>query len=250
MKDLSLQGQSVLVTGSSRGIGLAIAHGMHQAGAEVVFHGNRNAPDNLPANCDFVTEDLLAQGGSKKLIKKAFELKPDLSHLVCNAGSFFDVDFLEMDEERWQKTVDLNLKSVYFLCQAFAKEMIARKRGGSIVLVSSTNGFQAEEGSTAYDTSKGGLVMMTRTLAIALAPHGIRVNSMAPGLIRTPLTKWIDEKPDVRNHYEKKILLGRVGEIEDCAGPTVFLCTEAARYITGQFLVVDGGLTVGQIGKK
>ncbi len=250
MKDLLLENQSVLVTGSSRGIGLAIAHGMHEAGAEVVFHGNRNAPDHIPENCVFLTEDLLSEGGSQRLLQKALEAKPDLSLLVCNAGSFFDVPFLEMDAERWQKTVDLNMKAVYFLCQAFAREMVARKREAAIVLVSSTNGFQAEDNATAYDTSKGGLVMMTRSMAVSLASYGIRVNSLAPGLIRTPLTKWIDERPEEKAHYEKKILLGRIGEMDDCAGPAVFLCSQAARYITGQVLVVDGGITVAQIGRK
>jgi NAD(P)-dependent dehydrogenase (short-subunit alcohol dehydrogenase family) len=134
--------------------------------------------------------------------------------------------------------------------QAFAREMVARKRAGSVVIVSSTNGFLAEEDSTAYDTSKGALVMMTRTLAQALAPHNIRVNGMAPGLIRTPLTaSWIDSQDNKRHHYEKKILLGRIGESEDCAGATAFLLSPAAGYITGQVLVVDGGLTTGQIGK-
>jgi NAD(P)-dependent dehydrogenase (short-subunit alcohol dehydrogenase family) len=92
--------------------------------------------------------------------------------------------------------------------------------------------------------------MMTRTLAQALAPYRIRVNGLAPGLIRTPLTSpWVDGEPHKRAHYEKKILLGRVGESDDCAGPAIFLCAEASRYLTGQIIVVDGGLTVGQIGK-
>ena len=146
--------------------------------------------------------------------------------------------------------MNLNVRAAYFLVQAFARELVARQRPGAVVIVSSTNGFQSEEESTAYDTSKGALVMMTRTLAQALAPHGIRVNGLAPGLIRTPLTiPWIDTQHEKRRHYEKKILLGRVGEAEDCAGTAVFLLSPASAYITGQVLVVDGGLTVGQIGR-
>jgi NAD(P)-dependent dehydrogenase (short-subunit alcohol dehydrogenase family) len=128
--------------------------------------------------------------------------------------------------------------------------MIARDRPGAVLVTSSTNGFQSEEDSTAYDASKGALVMMTRTLAQALAPHRLRVNSIAPGLIRTPLTTaLLDRQEGRRRHYEKKIWLGRIGEPEDCAGAAAFLLSPAAAYITGQVLVVDGGLTGGQIGR-
>ena len=122
------------------------------------------------------------------------------------------------------------------------------RQGGAVVIVGSTNGFLAEADSTAYDTSKGGLVMMTRTLAVALAPLGIRVNSIAPGLVRTPLTSgWMDRDPAKVADYRRKILVGRIGEPSDCSGPCVFLCSPAAAYMTGQTLVVDGGLTITQI---
>ncbi|MSU65195.1 MAG: SDR family oxidoreductase [Opitutus sp.] len=250
MKAFSLASSTALVTGSSKGIGLAIARSIHAAGAEVVFHGNTARPPDLPPGCACVVGDLLAPEAPAALIANAFQAKPGLDLLVCNAGSFFDRDFLEMSLVEWARTMNLNVRAAYFIVQAFARELVTRKRPGAIVIVSSTNGFQSEEESTAYDTSKGALVMMTRTLAQALAPHRIRVNGMAPGLIRTPLTAgWIDTKHEKRRHYEKKILLGRVGEPEDCAGATVFLLSPAAAYITGQIIVVDGGLTTGQIGK-
>jgi NAD(P)-dependent dehydrogenase (short-subunit alcohol dehydrogenase family) len=248
MKAFSLAGNTALVTGSSKGIGHAIAHGLHAAGAEVVFHGNTSKPSDLPAGCAFVQGDLLAADTPVTMVGAAFARKPGLDLLVCNAGSFFDAPFLEMDATRWERTMNLNVRSAYFVVQAFARELVARRRAGSVVLVSSTNGFQAEEDSTAYDTSKGALVMMTRTLAHSLAAHQIRVNGVAPGLIRTPLTAWLDGPSDKRRHYEKKILLGRIGEPDDCVGATVFLLSSAAAYVTGQILVVDGGLTVGQIG--
>ncbi|MFM1850574.1 MAG: hypothetical protein RIS54_258 [Verrucomicrobiota bacterium] len=250
MKTFSLAASAALVTGSSKGIGQAIALGLHEAGAKVVFHGNTALPDALPEGCDFVQADLFDPAAPARLIEQALAAQPGLDLLVCNAGSFFDVDFLEMETAQWDRTINLNVRSVYFIAQAFARAMVARQRPGAIVIVSSTNGFQSEEESTAYDTSKGALVMLTRTLAQALAPHGIRVNGMAPGLIRTPLTApWIDAQHEKRAHYNKKILLGRIGEPVDCAGATAFLLSPAAAYITGQVLVVDGGLTTGQIGK-
>ncbi|MEO7600144.1 MAG: SDR family oxidoreductase, partial [Opitutus sp.] len=180
-------------------------------------------------------------------IRTAFAAQPELDLLVCNAGSFFDVPFLEMTGELFARTLDLNVRANYFVAQAFARELVARQRPGAIVTTSSTNGFQPEDDSSAYDISKGAMVMLTRTLAQSLAPHQIRVNGIAPGLIRTPLTAGLGLSKV--QHYEKKILLGHLGEPDDCAGAAVFLLSPAASYITGQIIVVDGGLTLGQIGR-
>ncbi len=250
MNAFSLAPSAALVTGSTKGIGHAIALGLGAAGADVIFHGTeRSAP--LPAGGTFLSADLSTADAPAELVTAAFRARPALDLLVCNAGSFFDVPYLEMDATRWERTMNLNVRATYFIVQAFARELVARQRGGAVVIVSSTNGFQAEDDSTAYDTSKGALVMMTRSLAQSLAPQRIRVNGLAPGLIHTPLTdSWLGgKKPETRRHYEKKILLGRVGEPVDCAGAAVFLLSPAAAYITGQVLVVDGGLTVGQIGR-
>jgi NAD(P)-dependent dehydrogenase (short-subunit alcohol dehydrogenase family) len=245
MKPFDLSGHQALVTGSTRGIGRALALGLEQAGAEVLLHGLPGAGDSCP---EALLEDLTAPGAPERLLERALEAKPNLDLLVCNAGGFFDVPFSEMDRARWQKTMNLHLEAPYFLIQSFARSLGALKRSGAVVIVGPTNGFLAEADSTAYDTSKGALVMMTRTLAVALAPQGIRVNSIAPGLIRTPLTSgWMDREPEKVAHYENKILAGRVGVPEDCAGACVFLCSRAASYITGQTLVVDGGLTITQI---
>lgn len=248
MNPFSLAANAALVTGSSQGIGLAVARAVHAAGAKVVLHGKDAAAPELPAGAAYLAEDLLDAAGPARLVAAAFAAQPALDLLVCNAGSFFDAPFLEMDAARWDRTINLNVRANYFVAQAFARELTARGRSGAIVTTCSTNGFQSEEDSTAYDTSKGALVMMTRSLAHSLAPHGIRVNGIAPGLIRTPLTAGLVDPVKVA-HYEKKTLLGRLGQPEDCAGAVVFLLSPAAAYITGQIVVIDGGLTVGQIGR-
>jgi NAD(P)-dependent dehydrogenase (short-subunit alcohol dehydrogenase family) len=247
MKAFSLDAQRALVTGSSQGIGAAIADALAAAGAEVVRHGVQDRPDGLPAGAAYLCGDLLDPEAPVRLIEAAGPL--DL--LVCNAGSFFDLPVLEMDRARWERTFQLNVSSTFFTVQAFARACAAAGRPGAVVITSSTNGFQAEADSCAYDASKGALVMLTRSLAVSLAPLGIRVNGIAPGLIRTPLTStWLEPRAhDLLRHYEHKILLGEVGRPDDCAGAVVFLCSAAARYITGEILVIDGGLTVGQIGR-
>ena len=251
MNAFSLSGHAALVTGSTQGIGHALALGLHAAGASTVFHGPGARPATLPAAAPYVAGDLLQADTPAALVTAAFAAAPALDLLVCNAGSFFDVPFLDMGPDLWDRTMNLNVRATYFVAQAFARELVARQRPGAIVVVSSTNGFQSEADSTAYDTSKGALVMLTRSLAHSLAPRGIRVNGLAPGLIHTPLTDaWLGgRQPHTREHYEKKILLGRVGEPADCVGAAVFLLSSAAAYITGQVIVVDGGLTVGQVGR-
>lgn len=248
MKAFSLDGRAALVTGSSQGIGLAMGKALQEAGARVVFHGLQASVEGLAS---YVQADLMQDDGPQRLVDAAFALEPTLDTLVCNAGSFFDLPFLEMTRERWDKTMQLNLASAFFTAQAFARRLVAAKRGGSIVITSSTNGFQGEMDSCAYDASKGALVMLTKSLAVSLADHGIRVNGIAPGLIKTPLTaQWMESRDrTLLDHYEKKILLRRVGAPEDVAGAATFLCSPAASYITGEVIVIDGGLTSCQIGR-
>lgn len=249
MSDFSLQGRSALITGSSRGIGLAIALSLARAGADLVLHGLDEKPSDPSLHAwPYLRTDLMAEDGAARLIGEAFTANPSLDLLVCNAGSFFDLPFLEMSRERWNKTVRLNIEAAYFIGQAFARRLVEQKRSGSIVITTSTNGFQAEFDSTAYDTSKGALVMMIRSMALSLSGFGIRVNGLAPGFIETPLTSGaLANNPGMRESLEKKIAFGRIGKPEDCAGAVVFLSSPAASYITGQIIVVDGGLTLGQL---
>jgi NAD(P)-dependent dehydrogenase (short-subunit alcohol dehydrogenase family) len=249
MANFSLQGHAALITGSSSGIGQGIASAFIEAGSRVVLHGLEDSPiqEHLHAH-PYCRVDLLADGGCERLLSEAFTHEPSLDLLVCNVGSFFDVPFLDMSKALWDKTMRLNVESAYFLIQEFTKRLVALGRSGTVVITSSTNGFQAEFDSTAYDTSKGALVMMTRSIALSLAEHGIRVNGLAPGFIRTPLSQnALTAVAGLKDALEKKIALGRIGEPDDCAGAAVFLCSPAAQYITGHVLVVDGGLSIGQL---
>src|SRR6185312_11559956 len=180
MPPFSLAGSTALVTGSSQGIGLAIANGLAAAGAGVVFHGKETKAPTMPPGSTYLTEDLMKPEGPARLVRAAFQQRHDLDLLVCNAGSFFDVPFLEMKPELWEKTINLNVRGSYFVAQAFAQELVRRKRPGAILTTCSTNGFQPEDDSSAYDISKGAMVMLTRTLAQSLAAHHIRVNGIAP----------------------------------------------------------------------
>ncbi len=248
MTNPSLEDCAALVTGSSRGLGRGSAHGLIEAGAQVVFHGHDPRPDDLPHN-PYVEIDLLSEAAPNRLVTAAFAAAPGLNLLVCNAGSIFDIPFLDMDLERWDRTQNLNVRATYFTAQAFARRLIENQRPGAIVITSSINGSQAEIDSSAYDTSKGALVMMTRTLAQALAPHHIRVNGIAPGMMRTPLTeRWINSDPAGAELFAKRTLLNRLGTPEDCAGAVAFLLSPAAGYITGQVLAIDGGMGISQLG--
>ncbi len=250
MSLIDLSVRSVLVTGSTAGIGLGIADGLVESGARVIQHGRSPQPPEAARSHGYVSGNLVASGAAQRLIEDAEKQTGGLDLLVCNAGSFFDVGYLEMDEARVTKTFDLNVRSTFFLVQTYAKLRIAAGKPGSVVLIGSTNSYFAEDNSVAYDASKGAIAMLTKSMAHTLAKHRIRVNCVAPGLIRTPLTAgWMDAQPDTVKHYEKKILLGRIGMPVDCAGPTAFFLSEASAYVTGEVMIVDGGLTVGQIGK-
>ena len=237
------------VTGSTQGIGAAMAVAMENAGAAVIRHGrpeDQNAPSEEPQV--ILPADLSSQlpESARSLVKTALELEPRTNLLVCNAGTYIDRPFLEMEFETFQATMQLNVASQFLLVQEFARHWVQNGIAGRIVLTGSINGRLAEPVHVAYDTSKGAVEAMVRSLSVSLAPHGIRVNGVAPGLIQTPLTSPALNNDSDRRWMELHTPSGEVPGPESCAGATVFLLSDAAAHIHGQMLFVDGGMSIWQ----
>ncbi|HTX35975.1 MAG TPA: SDR family NAD(P)-dependent oxidoreductase [Bryobacteraceae bacterium] len=244
-------GQVVLITGAGHGIGRAIAERFAAEGASVIVNDLDAAraaqaaaeiSNGLPAGRVL---PLAADVSSKAQVDALFDAALDrfgtLDVLVNNAGNIYAArHFLEGDEAWWDHVLGVNLKGA-FLCSERAARLMARNRSGVIINMSSGGATKAHRGNVAYDASKGGIEAMTRAMALDLAPYGIRVNAIVPGLIQT-----YDLSDAEARERGAVVPMGRLGTPEDLAGPTVFLATEDARYITGACLVVDGGVLVQQ----
>lgn len=242
----------VCVTGGTQGIGLAIAEAFARKGARLVV--NSHVPDEAAlahlsalGECHFVQADLSTVEGARALIEAAHEKLGRIDTLVNNAGTFRDVDFEALDTEQFAQTFDLNVRGYLFAAQAFAAKLTAEQSNPSIVCVGSTNSLAAEKNSVIYDSSKGAVLMMVRSLAVTLAARGIRVNGIGPGLVETPLTAAGLSAPGVRGAIERQIPLGRIGQPVDIGAAAVFLASAEAGYITGQMLYVDGGILANQL---
>lgn len=254
---IDLKGHAVLVTGSSKGVGRAIAEACAAAGADVVINGRQLSPEakEVVRRCQtqgvsagFVAGDLSGptQTAVDALFDSAIAAQPNIDILVNNAGQYFDVPFEKMTIERFEKTMRLNVASGYFLTQRFANHWIANKTAGRVLFIGSVNGRLAEPVSTAYDISKGAIEMMVKTLAVALAPLNIRVNGLAPGLVRTPQTAWLDEQPDKALWIAHHTPNGQIPDA-DCCGPgAVYLISDAASHVQGHMLMIDGGMSAWQ----
>jgi NAD(P)-dependent dehydrogenase (short-subunit alcohol dehydrogenase family) len=253
----SLAGHRALVTGGTQGVGAEIAVGIAQAGGDVLVHGLHK--DDLAVatlescratgvQAELITADL-ASGPElyvEHLLADSRRLMPGIDLLVNNAGTYIDVPYFEMDFGRYLKTMHLNVTSGYFLTQAFARQWVSDGVAGRVVFTGSINGFLSEPNHTAYDTSKGAVAAMVRSLCVTLAPHKIRVNSMAPGLVRTPLTGVLDEDRRLATWMGFHTPNGQVPAANVCAGAAVFLLSDAAEHVHGQTLLVDGGMSVWQ----
>lgn len=255
---IDLTGRTALVTGGTQGVGASIAVCLARAGATVVVHGLRHdalaeqtlqtcqsfAPDSMLMCCDLWQDWSTIHGG---LVQPLLDRWPQLDLLVNNAGSFIDRPFLEMDEATYDRTMHLNLKVGYFLTQSLAQHWIARKIPGRVLFTGSINGLLAEPDHSAYDASKAGVAGLVRSLCVALAPHGIRVNSMAPGLVRTPLTNQVlSTDPDALRWMQWHTPNGEVPHSDVCGPMAAFLLSDLASHIHGQTMYVDGGMNAWQ----
>ena len=252
-----LSDKVALVTGGSRGIGRGIALGLAQHGADVAI---LDLPTALQA------ADIVAQ--IESLGRRAWAFEQDLSRtealstladsvwrqtgrvdiLVNNAGLAFLEPFNEVTVESWNRVLAVNLDAVFFLTQRLAEHMIQSGIKGRVINLSSKNGFVAEAGLAPYNASKGGLELLTQSLAIELGQHGITVNTIAPGVIETEIAGEFDIDPAFFDDYRQHIPLeGRFGIVEDCVGAAVFLASAAGSYMTGQHLIIDGGVLCEQM---
>ena len=235
----SLDGKHALVTGASRGIGRAIAIELARAGASVVvgYHSGGEEAEALAQEIDgrAVQADVSVAADAARLVEEA----GDLDILVNNAGLTRDGVLARMSNDDWRAVVETNLSSVFYTCRAVTRGMM-RRRAGSIVNVSSIVGVHGNWGQTNYAASKAGIIGFTKSLAQELGSRGVRANVVAPGYIQTQLTDVIPE--EARAKMLDLTPLGRLGEPEHVAGAVRFLCSDEASFVTGEVLLVDGGL--------
>lgn len=242
----------VCVTGSTQGIGYAIAKAFAKTGARLVINSHEQNDAALQSlaeltECHFVQADLSSAQGAANFIEQAHHKLGSLDTLVNNAGTFTDGEFGTLDETMFDRAFNLNVKGYLFAAQAFCTKVTADQQGASIICIGSTNSLSAEKNSVIYDSTKGAILMMVKSLAISLADRGIRVNGIGPGIVETPLTQPGLDEGATRDVLRGQIPLGRIGQPEDIGGAAVFLASPQASYITGQMLYVDGGIVANQM---
>ncbi|SPJ26151.1 2-dehydro-3-deoxy-D-gluconate 5-dehydrogenase KduD [Palleronia abyssalis] len=233
-----LSGKRALVTGANTGIGQAIAVGLAEAGAHVIAAGRRSCAETVEKANGRAEEMILDLADP---VAAAGALPGDLDILVNNAGIIRRADSVDYTEADWDDVMDVNLKAVFLMCQAFGKAAIAAGRGGRIVNIASLLSFQGGIRVPAYTASKHGVAGLTKIFANEWAGQGINVNAVAPGYIATNNTEALRDDPERSKAILDRIPAGRWGDPADIAGAVTFLCTPAANYVTGAVLNVDGG---------
>ena len=246
--DFSLTDQKAVVTGSSMGIGRGIALALAHAGANVVVT-SRTAERAEPVAAEIrqmgrealaLALEVTSLDSIDAMVEATLERFGRIDILVNNAGINIPEEALEVTEEHWDCVLDTNLKGLFFCSQRVGRVMITQGRG-KIINVASQMGLVGGKLRAAYCSSKGGVVQLTKVLAIEWSRHGVNVNAVAPTFIRTPLTEPMFEDEEFYQEVLSKIPLGRIGEVEDVVGAVVFLASPAADLITGHTLLVDGG---------
>ena len=246
---LNLRGRVAVVTGGSRGIGRAVVEGLADAGVDVAINyvrdetaaeEARRSAEGRGVRAMIVRGDVSRVGEAGALARETFEKFGRLDLLICNAGLWEGAAVEEMTEELWERVLDTNLKGTWAACRA-AVPYMKRQGAGRIVIVSSTAGQRGEAFYSNYAASKGGQISFTKSLAVELAPHGINVNAVAPGWVRTEMTAEALSGEGALRAAEAEIPLGQIADPVDVAWPVVFLCSDWARHITGEVLSVNGG---------
>jgi 3-oxoacyl-[acyl-carrier protein] reductase len=235
----SLEGKTALVTGASKGIGKAIAAELAAAGASVVvgYRSGQVEAESLAGEIGgrAVQADVSNADEARRLVEEA----GDVDILVNNAGLTRDGLLARMSDDDWRTVIETNLSSVFYTCRAVTRPMM-KKRNGAIVNISSVVGVHGNWGQTNYGASKAGIIGFTKSLARELGSRNVRANVVAPGYVKTQLTDVLPE--DATKAMLGNTPLGRLGDPEDVAGAVRFLCSDAASFITGEVLLVDGGL--------
>lgn len=244
-----LDGRVSLVTGASRGIGRAIALEMAKEGAKIIGNATTSSSlsglekelDELGADYVMIPADLSTADGCLSLIKAAAESMGRIDILVNNAGINIVKNIEAITLQDWESVINVNLRAP-FLCSKYASELMKKQRYGRIINIASIASFVSMPGRSAYNSSKAGILGLTRTLAIELAPYGVTVNAIAPGLVETDMLRERIAEGSLRlEELLRRVPLGRLGRPEDIARTAVFLASEDSSYITGQVIVVDGG---------
>jgi NAD(P)-dependent dehydrogenase (short-subunit alcohol dehydrogenase family) len=252
MNFCDLSGKIAIVTGGNQGIGLAIARGLAQAGATVVI-ANRRAAEGQEAaellkkeklNAVAIPVDIAKLPSIDVLVKKTLDQFGQIDILVNNAGVVRRKPALEFTESDYDTIMDTNLKGTFFCCQAVGHEMVRRQKG-KIINISSTVSQVVQVERSVYAASKAGISHLTRALALEWAPYHVNVNAIGPGATHTDINRqYFQDHPEVLQAFINDIPMGRAGDVSDCVGAALFLASPASDFITGQTIIIDGGMTI------
>ncbi|RSL55434.1 hypothetical protein CEP53_007085 [Fusarium sp. AF-6] len=245
----SLKGKNAFVTGGSRGIGAAIAIALADAGASICISqrdtANTDTADAIRARgvkAEIIPCDLGDMDAVKGVFQQALDFMDGRIDILVNCGGILKrKEVLSVSEEEWDVVMDVNLKALFFLCQAAGRHMVPR-RSGKIVNIASINSLIGGENYAPYSSSKGGVLQLTKALSNEWAKHNVQVNAIAPGYVATDMNIALRSNAEVTADAIAGCPAGRWGTPADFAGPAVFLCSNASQYVTGEVLVVDGGL--------